>query len=220
MISMYNKSKSAFCLLISVLSLVLVCGCSTTKPDAREDLVRSLKGANVDGYFFATSEDEVQIATSLTNSAGRNLIKLDSAATNLVLRYTSVKQKSTNATRTYKAEVTKAGSALTLLITDIASGEVITRTPFPAPEPHSKTDSSAAPPAFDTLEDCIRDFNCTRRSALQCEADRTCQNQFAGLICCLKNGQCISVHFVIKPTAFRCRFIDFVGDLEGLVLSQ
>lgn len=50
--------------------------CRTQTPDAKEQLVHSLKGASVDGYDFATREDETQVVTSLDNSAMRNPIKL------------------------------------------------------------------------------------------------------------------------------------------------
>ncbi len=216
----HSRSESASCLAIVLLSLGLVCSCKTKMPDPREQLVRSLKGANVEGYNFATEEGETQAIASLTNSAVRNLIKLDSSATNLVVRYTSAKDKKVNTTRTYKTEIVKAGTALTLVVTDMATGEVVTRKAFPAPEPHKATDTAGPPPTFDSLEDCIRDFNCTRRGALQCEANRTCEDQFAALICCLKNGQCFSVHLIIRPTTLICRLRAVIPDLEGLVLSQ
>jgi len=220
MISPHNRSESAFCLAMVLLSLGLVCACKTTMPDPREELVRSLKGANVKGYHFATKEDEAEVIASLTNSAVRNLIKLDSGATNLVLRYTSVKDKKTNPARTYKTAITKTGTTLALLVTDIATGEVVSRKTFPAPEPHHKTDTTGPPSTFDSLEDCIRDFNCKRRGAIQCEANRTCEDQFAALICCLNNGQCFSVHLIIRPTTLKCKLSGVILDLEGLVLSQ
>jgi hypothetical protein len=217
MISLQHRTVFAVCLAIVLVSLGLACSRSTTTPNPREELSRSLKGANVDGYIFATEEDDAQVTSSLTNSAVRNLIKLDSGTTNLALRYTSVKDKKANTTRTYKTEVTKAGNALTLQVTDIATGEVVSKNTFPAPQPHN---TGAAPPTFDTLEDCIKDFNCKFRGALQCEADRTCRDQFAALTCCLKNGQCFSVHLIIKPIPFRCSLTGTTANLEGLVVSQ
>ena len=218
MIPLNKQSKSAFCLAIALLSLGLVSSCKTpAAPDPRQDLVNSLKGANVDGFLFATSEDDAQSIVSLTNNAVRSLIRLDSAA-NIVLRYTSIKEKNNNTTRVHKTEAVKTGTALALLVTDVATGDVISRKAFPAPEPHH-ADTGAAP-LFDSLEDCIKDFDCKRRGALQCEANRTCEDQFAALTCCLKNGQCFSVHLIIRPTSLRCRLIGFIPDLEGLVLSQ
>ena len=220
MISLHHRSVFAFCLAVVLLALGLVCSCNkTTTPDPREDLLRSLKGANVEGYLFATEEDDAQVVTSLTNNAVQKLITLDSGTTNLVLRYTNVKDKKTNTTRTYKTEITKAGTALTFLVTDIASGQVVSKNAFPAPQPHNPG-TTGAPPTFNTLQDCINDFNCRFRGALQCEADRTCQDQFAALTCCLKNGQCFSVHLVVRPTRFTCRFVGWTPDLSGLVLSQ
>jgi hypothetical protein len=220
MFSSHNRSKSPFCLAVVLLSLGLVCSCTTTTPDPREELLRALKGANVEGYYFATEEDETQMVASLTNSAVRNLIILDSGDTNLVLRYTGIKDKKTGTPKTYKTEAIKAGAELTLLVTDIATGEVVRRVAFPAPEPHTKSDTTGPPPAFDSLEDCLRDFNCTRRGALQCEANRTCEDQFAALICCLSNGQCYSVHLIIKPTSLRCILRAVLPNLEALVLAR
>lgn len=215
MISPRNRSEAAFRLVIVLLSLGAICACSTATPDPREELVRLLKGANVDLYHFATSEDDAQVVTSLTNSALRSVINLDSGDSNVVLRYASVKDKKANTTKVYKAEISKTGAELTLLVADFDTNEVVTRKTFPAPEPHDETG-----PKFDTLEDCIKDFNCQRKGALQCEADRTCEPQLAALTCCLTNGQCFSVHLVVRPNTFRCLFRDLTADLEGLVLTQ
>jgi len=221
MIPLHKRTIFTFCLATALLSLGLASSCNkptTTTPDPREDLVRSLKGANVDGYLFATDEDDTQVTASLTNSAVRDLIKLDSA-TSLVLRYTSVQTKNAKDTKTYKTEVTKAGTSLTLQVTDIATGAVVSKNTFPPPQPHNTGETGTAP-TFDTLEACINDFNCKFRGALQCEADRTCKDQFAALTCCLKNGQCFSVHLIIRPIPFRCRLTGFIPGVEGLVLSQ
>ena len=69
MTSLRNRSASPFRLAIVLLSLGLVCSCKATMTDPREDLVSSLKGANVEGFNFATSEDEGQVTASLTNKA-------------------------------------------------------------------------------------------------------------------------------------------------------
>src|SRR5687768_1070762 len=78
------------------------------RPEPKEEFTRSLKGANVDGYIFETMEDDRQSVTSLTNSVVRSLIKLDGNTNNVVLRYTSVKDKGSQATKTYKTEVSRA----------------------------------------------------------------------------------------------------------------
>ncbi len=228
--SLHKRSHSAFWLAVVLLSLGLIGSCQPATPesgsatpgatpgaktnDPREEFVKSLKGANADGYLFATEEQDNQVVTSLTNSAVRNLITLDPKATNLVLRYTGVKDKKTNSTQTTKTEVIKTGDAVALQVTDIATGQVVSKDSFPTAEPHLPSG-----PTFDTLEACIADFNCKRRGELQCEANRTCKNQFAALTCCLKNGQCFSVHLIIRPTRLRCLIATF-PDLEGLVLSR
>ena len=64
----------------------------------------------------------------------------------------------------------------------------------------------------------MADFNCENKGAFLCEANRTCQPQFAALTCCLTNGQAFSVHLVVPPTRLRCLIA--LPDLEGLVLSR
>jgi hypothetical protein len=220
MISLHNRLKSRFCSTIVLLFLGLVCSCVTMTPDPREELLRSLKGANVEGYYFATKDSDTQVIASLTNNAVRNFIKLDSDNTNVVLRYTSVKDKNLNSTRTYKTEITKTGTALTLLVTDITTSEVVTKQTFPAPELHKKADATGRLLTFDSLEDCIRDFDCAQSGAFQCDANRTCQPQLVALTCCLNNGQCFSVHLIIRPNTRRCLLGELIPELEGLVLSK
>jgi hypothetical protein len=220
MFSTQYRSKLIFCSSTALLSLGLLFACKPVKTDPREDLISSLKGANVEGFNFSTEENETQAISSLTNSAVRQLVTLDGGTTSLVLRYTSVRDRKTNITKTSKTEVAKSGKELTLQVTDIASGEVIFKQIFPVPEPHQPTGATSGPPTFDTLEACINDFNCTRRGPLECEANRTCQDQYAALTCCLQNGQCFSVHLIIKPTTFKCKLPPVIPDFEGVVFSQ
>jgi hypothetical protein len=219
MISRYNRWGSAFSLVIALLALGAVGSCTTTapdqKPDLRAELTSSLKGANVDGYVFATKEDDGRVLASLTNSAVRNLITIEGGTTNTVLAYTRITDKKANTTKTYKAEAVKTGTSLALVVTDIATGDVLSKDTFPVPEPHG-----TGGPTFDSLEACIKDFECQRRGALQCEANKTCKDQFAALTCCLTNGQCFSVHLIIRPTTFRCTLLEVIPNLEGLVLKQ
>ncbi len=219
MISLHNRLKSTFCLAVGLLFLSLISSCKPTqteaKPDARDELVSSLKGANVEGYDFATEEDESQTAASLTNNAVRKLIKLDRGDTNMVLRYTGVKDKKTNTTRTYKTEIVKAGSDVTLLATDIATGEVVFRQKFQPPEPHKATD-----PTFNNADECRADFDCKHGGALLCEANRTCKDQFAWLTCFFKDGTGLSMHLIIKPTRRICGLIGVIPNMEGVVLAQ
>ena len=163
-------------------------------------------------------EDDSQDVASLTSKTVKDLINMDSGPANLVLRFTRVKDKKANTVKILKTEIIKTGKDLTLQVTDIGSNDIVSKNTF-TPVAHGSGDGGRSQ-AFDTLADCIRDFDCTRRGALQCEANRTCQDQFAALICCLKNGQCISVHFVIRPTSLRCQLISVIPNVEGFVLTQ
>ncbi len=218
----HHRSQSVFCSLVVLTILGLFSSCKTETPtttpgatsDPRTDLIQSLKGARIEGYNFETREDDNEAVASLTKSALDGVIMLDSGANNLVLRYARIKDKKANTTRTFKTEITKAGTTLTLLVTDVATGEVVSKNAFPAAEAHTGA------PTFDTLQACIADFNCKNRGALECEANRTCQDQFAALLCCLKDGQCFSVHIIIRPTSLRCQLRAVIPNLDGLVFKQ
>ena len=206
-------------LLIASLCLGLFGACGRAKPDARDDLVQALKGANVDGYFFEMSEDDAQIVTSLTNSAARSFIKFDSDKT-VVLRYTSVTDRKYRAATIYRAEVTRAGRTLTAVATDVASNEVVSKETFPASRPHDRAGAAGPGPTFGSLEECIQDFDCQQRGPLQCAANKTCRAQPADITCCLASGLCFGVDMLIKPTTTaRCSIRSLFPDLDGLVLS-
>src|SRR5437660_8222118 len=122
MISLHNRLASSFCLRMLIASFGLLSSCTANPPpnnppnnppDAREELVRSLKGADVNGYLFATKEEEDRVTTSLTNPALANPVKLDSN-NSLVIGYASVKDKKANTTTTLKAEVVKIDNAMRL----------------------------------------------------------------------------------------------------------
>ncbi len=218
MISFHDRSEFVFCLVIALLFAGLTAGgCSkaarTETP--RDELVNALKGANVEGYVFATKEDDAQLVVSLTNPAVRDFIKFGGGATNVVLRYSSVKDKKANTAKLYKSEVVKTGDKLSLVVTDVATGAVISDDPFPVLQipPDRK-------PTFESLDACMEDFNCNRRGALLCEANRTCKDQRFSLICWLNDGSGVSVHGIIKPTRFRCLLTDIIPDFEGVVLSR
>ncbi len=172
---------------------------STTTTDLRGELIRSLKGEYVEGFHFATEEDENQTVASLTNSAVRNFIALEESKTSLVVRYTLVKKKETATSRVYKIEVVKTGTEVALVVTDMATDELVNKIVLPEPERHDKH-------TFESIDDCIADFDSTPfQSALQAEANRTCEDQIAHVLCCLSNGSCFSVVLFIKPTSWRCR---------------
>src|SRR2546423_15528414 len=125
MISLRNRLVSSLCLVMALLSLSFVFSCKTNPPpDAREELVRSLKGADVNGYLFATKEEEDRVTTSLTNPALGKPVKLDSN-NSLVIGYASVQDKKANSTTTLKAEVVKIDKALRLHVTDIDGHKLV-----------------------------------------------------------------------------------------------
>lgn len=222
MISLYHGSKFTFSLLIGLFSLGLVSSCNPppppqteATPDARADLVSSLKGANVDGFNFATEEDETQAVVSLTNNAVNKLIKLEKGDSDMVLRYTTIKEKKTNASRTYKTDLIRKGNDVTLQAADIRTGEVVFQQKFIPPKPHQPTD-----PTFKDLKECIDDFYCHHGGDLLCQANKTCQPQFGWLSCFFADGTGVSVHLIIQPTRPICGLVGFVPNIDGVFLAQ
>jgi hypothetical protein len=216
MIVKHIRTDIAVYVTVALVLLSLVWSCTkTTISDPKGDLLSSLKGQEVEGYLFSLNEDNAQTTSSLTNNALDSPVTLGKGDSSLVLRYTRVQDKKTNAINTYKSEVIKKDTSLTLLVTELGTNKVVEEKPFPAPGP-----TCQPPGQFDSLTDCINEFNCANKGPLLCEANRTCDPQFAALTCCLKNGQIFSVHLIIRPDRLICTLRDLVPDLEGLVLTQ
>jgi hypothetical protein len=207
--------RIGLCLLLVFLGIGSLFACKREPTsDPKTDLIRSLKGADVKNYLYSYNEEEAQTTSALTNKAAKAVIRLEKGATSITLRYTRIEDKKSNTSKTYKSEITKEGDSLALAVTDLTADKVIQKKPLPAAGPACQPEGQ-----FDSLNACINDFNCTHKGALQCEADRTCENQFAALTCCLKDGSIISVHLIIPPENWRCTLRDVVPDVDGIVFS-
>jgi hypothetical protein len=182
---------------------------SPGKPDPREDLVKLLKGASVDGYFFATKEDADQSVATLTNPTLREPVKLDST-NRLVLQYANVKDKKANTTKTLKAEIVRGEGGYKLFVTDVVADRVIAEEAF-APR------LCPGVPVFDTLDQCFEDFNCKVLPELQCEANKTCKNIRTELRCCMRDGTEIHALILIVPTSRRC-IVAFPFDIDQVLV--
>ena len=182
--------------------------------DHKQDIIRRLKDKNTRGYDFNLHEDENNIIASLSNNALCKLVRLDKTDDDFILGYTLVKDKNKRITRTFQSEVNIDGRSVAIIVRDLVTKRIINKYSFPTPTDHSHKKR------FSTLEQCIEDFRCKQGGQLQCEANRTCKNQYASLICCLKNGFCVSVHLIFRPNSLRCQIISNVPAFEGLVLSR
>lgn len=213
-----KRSSLVFLLSMTFLTLCLVPSCNnketTQQSNPKEELVRVLGSTNLTGFDYEATENDTQMITSFTNSNVKNVIRLEGGTNSVVLKYTSVKDKAKNTTATYKTELSRSGNALAMLVTNFATGDVVSNDRFPTATPHDP-----AGPTFDSLEDCIKDFECKRKGELLCEANRTCKDQYAALTCCLKNGQCFSVHLIVRPTRRICQLIPWITDFEAAVFS-
>lgn len=202
--------------LIALLALAFFCSSQEASAgDPRQDLIDALKGENVDGFLFALGENDTHETASLTNPEVHDVISLGSGDPGPVLSYTSIEDKATGAANLYKAEIVRGGSSLTFVVTNLTTKQVVDSRPFPTPA------GGCFPPGqFNDLSACLREFDCSSRGALQCEANRTCQAQLFALTCCLKDGTGVSVHLIIRPTAIRCLLQDLTSGLEGLVFHD
>jgi hypothetical protein len=209
----------AVCTRLALLAIGCLIACETARTaeaaDPKEDLIRSLKGADVQGYLFSLKEEESQTTFALTNKAVEHITTLGKGDTGLVLKYSRIEDKKTNTTKTYKSEITKQDDSLGLVVTELATNTVIVKGSFPSAGPGCSPTGQ-----FDSLNDCINEFNCANNGRLQCDANRTCDPQFAALTCCLKNGTSISVHLIIRPNSKQCVLQDLTPEPAGLVLSQ
>src|SRR5262245_50000181 len=195
------KTVSGFVCLL----LIAFVSCKTgPKGDLRDTV-----GQDVRGYVYSKGEDDSTIAEAVINPAVVNATPLDKNAASTVVGFKRVTDKKTNTTRTYRTEARRSGEAVSLVATDVATNQAVLDIKFDPPVRHGVT-------TYDTLQECINDFFCHEGAALKCEANKTCKDQFAALICCLKNGTCFSVHLVIRPTTIRCQLI---GPLPDDVLA-
>ena len=226
MICLRNRLTSSFCLGMLLLASTLTFSCqptngptpnsnntantSTTPRDPKAELVSALKGANVDGFHFATKEDDNQLITSLTNGALRSPVKIEDGGT-FVLGYANVKDKKANTTKTLAADIVRSGTAYSLHLKDIVAGGLVLDERF-APR------ICPGVPVFNTLDECFDDFNCKVRPELLCEANRTCKNIYTEVQCCLRDGTRIHALVIIRPTARRCVAV-FPLDVNEVLLN-
>jgi hypothetical protein len=210
---LHNRLRFVSCATVLLLSLVAAsCSKNTTTtmtpPDARAELLASLKDANLDGFVFETRDNDAQEVVSMTNSIVGEAIKMDGDTT-LVLRYSMVKDKKANTSTTYRIEATRAGDQLTFQVTDIASGASFMTDTSEFSAPPAATGTTCGPPAFKNFDDCL----CSLRAALLFEANRTCKPQTGAATCCINGTALVSVHIIAMPTDFRCLSIFGINDL-------
>lgn len=220
MSSLRNRTKFVLSFAVSLVLISMLWACDPPKTeapppptDAKTALINSLKGVNVDGYTFTTESDDNQEIAKLSNPAVKNQIKLARGTNNLVINYASIKDKKANTSRTVKTEVVRSGNDVSIVVTDLANGGVLTQDRFPTVNPGGET--------FPSLDACQADFDCKRRPALQAEANRTCKPQPAAQICCITGQQfCISIHYLIQPTRRICGLIGTIGDIDEVFVER
>lgn len=159
----------------------------------------------------------------MTNPAAMDMTPLPKETTRLVVGYKRVHDRAAGTTRTYRTEARRAGKVVTLVVTDLASGEVVPEQRLP----NDDDDGTPPPPRdcdlFPSVQACLHDFICANKSRFECEANKSCATLYPGVTCCAKvNGvcQCVSTHLMIRPTSLICQMLDGVVDFEGLGFTQ
>ena len=193
-----------------VLILLSLAACTSTKPDPRADLIRSLPGEPVENYRFIAHEDDERVAASLINPALRSPVRVGPEP--VVLGYMRVIDKKTGAATVYKNEIARSGNAISLVVRDVGTGAVVFTQSSPVAAGICDNEQK-----FSDLNECI----CKKKGPFQCDADRSCETLFPGILCCLQNGSAVSVHLIITPAfSRRCLLNGLIVDLGDLVFTQ
>lgn len=179
--------------------------CNDSKVESpKQELLDAFKDQKIESDFnFETSENDSLTTAAFKNKAISNQIMLTTRDTSLVIGYFSEKNKKTSSSSVHKYELIMHDSAVYIEISD-ATKKIIDKITYPAIIDNTGGVTPPVPDGFDSINDCIADFNCTRRGALQCQANKTCSPVGAALLCCLTNGQCFSVHLLITPNIPIC----------------
>ncbi len=204
----------------SALALLTFCWSSCNHPaqDPKSQFVHTLKDSTASAFYYATEETADFKVQTLTSPQASGIIDVLKISLPMTLRYTGVMEGKDHTEVNYKAEIVKKDAGIALVISEMGGKpiwEQVLSDRVPVP------DTLHVPQAgYDSLAACIADWNCMHRGELECLANKTCQNQYGALTCCLTNGQCFSVHMVFPPTSWRCRLKDLMPNLDGLVMSR
>jgi hypothetical protein len=217
MIFQHNRPEATRYFFAAVLLFSLAYSCGQPASDPKRDLIASLKGAEVRGYLFALKENEAQTTASLTNRLANHPIFLGKANTGLVLSYARIEDNKTKIAKIYKSEIIRTTSSLTLLVTDVENRSVVEKSQRPLALPDLNDCSGQQ--LFDTYQECEAAVYCSTIGVLQCEANRTCQVQFGGQTCCLKNGTGADAFVFAKPNTTRCLEQASYSSIGNLVVA-
>lgn len=206
--------------LICACALMLLTGCqSTTTTNPRNDLLRSINGANVDGYEFSFDEDAARSAASFTSPAVKDVITLAPGDAAVPLRYTRISDKVSHTATTYKTEIVRQGPAASYVITDLATNrevQTISVGDDGVPPPPDGDPCAESP----TCAVFFHDFECNVKPHLQCEANSTCTIVHAHMRCRQPNGTCIDGPMIIAPNTTFCALRETMVDIKSLVLRS
>jgi len=216
--SIVQQVRSLSLFLISACSLVLFTSCQSTA-NPRSDLLRSINGANVEGYAFSFDEDGNRSAASFTSPAVKGVITLAPADPGVPLRYTTITDKATNTATTYKTELVRDGSKVSYVIIDLATNREVERASIEddGVPPPPDVDPCAQSPSCAVF---FHDYECNEKPRLQCEANSTCKIVYGHFRCRQPNGICVDGPTIVTPNALRCALRQAMVDIDALRLRR
>ena len=184
------------------------CGNLKTVETPKQKLLNAFKDRGIDTTWnFETSETDSLMTAAFRNKTIGEQIQI-SGDTNIIIGYFSRENKLSRSSTTFRAEVIKRDSTLYIESKD-AAGKLVDRIDYPAvsKRPAGSGTGVVVPGGFNSLEDCIKDFNCKHRGELLCQANATCRPVRGGIDCCLTNGQCFEILIIVTPTNPRCSIV-------------
>ena len=206
----------------TLLLLVLLLSCTQkniTPPSeiesAKTELLNVLKN---EGATFLPKlealEDENAVVTLLKSTGEPDTLTApaEKLKSGILLGVFRVKNKKNNQTDTYKSVWTQGDTAAYLSIVHLAkkTEEKIvfpfaTNLVIPPPPP-------PPPPPTCDMQCCFENFNNNVLPQYQDLANKLCKNLYPGVICCTGND-CISVHYIVRPTRLKCLITARIDDL-------
>jgi hypothetical protein len=200
-----KRSAVLLAVLIVPLGIAGSCG-QAASDDPKSGLIQAAKGADLKGYAFASTEDDSAATASFTSPVVKTDLALKDGS-NVVVGYKAVRDRKKNTTTNYRQEIARSGRSVSFVLTDLGTNQVVDRQTLAVPQDDGNGgggggSETSCPPCSQVMHD----WECNRRSALLCEANRTCQIQHDHLIC---GDGCPHFTMFVAPTRPICSLVSF-----------
>jgi hypothetical protein len=208
------------------LSLIVIAVCltacqSTIATDPRGELLRAINGANAAGYTFSFDDDGSRSVSALTNPAVNDVVTVAAGDSSIPIRYTTIRDRATNTSTTYKAELVRSGKSVSFVVTDIATNREVQRASFSDDDNGGERPPVGGSCDFHSCTDAENDYKCNQEPRLRCEANGDCKTRFGHYTCdSVIPNACDHYTTIVVPTSPRCASLNTVTDIDKLVLRR